>query len=489
MKYFSIILICISLNVFGQLHDRQNILVQIEGHDPLNPKTKNNSKNIELTNQLYKSAKKFGQCTIERAFPYAPETSNRSKDILVKYKKDINIKKLEKIITKDFKSQKLKIDSIPLYSEMFDCEDVSPLPNDMSGQPYTYSNDALIELIQGKCAWNITTGNDNVKIAIIDRLLDVSHVDLNGNTYEYKDFAEGLGDAIHGTLVAGSAAASTNNGFGISSIGYNCSLLLYNASGWPDGIGRTAAVNAIDYAVQQGASIINCSFGMGEWYRLEEALSDAIAAGVSIVAAGGAQNFTPESIATGSGLPYPAFYDDVICVSTVDINNYFEPVNGPYHYRVDICAPVTGYWRTAVGNTYSQPNCCSSNAAPIVSGVLGLMHSVNNGYTPRELRYFVMNTGTRINDQSNYEGLVGGGTINAYRAVRRAASEHLQGDIFNGSTQSIVNDYDIYIGDHVLPDNNFPVLIVNGADITLEADEVIIENSFTVEVGSTLTIN
>lgn len=464
----------VPFKVTGQFFEKNMVLLEIKNHDLLLKDGQLKSSDNMLQYRFDALMEKYGKYKIEKAFPYAPTESKRSKKIVLRFSKEIDVGSFKQDLFSYLDGYQVSIDSIPIVY-VTGCNELYPPPNDLTGP---YSNEELMDLIRGECAWDITTGNDSIKIAIIDRLFNASHEDLNDNISEYRDFSNS-GEPSHGIMVAGNASATTNNGVGISSIGFDCDLLLYNVGGsTSSSISVLSAANAIDYAVQQGASVINCSFG-ANYPILTEVTNDAISAGVSVVGSAGHPNIHE--------LFYPGSNPDVVCVSSVTIENYHGPTNDPHYPRVDICAPVTGYWKTAENNSYIESGCCTSNSTPIVSGTLGLMHSVNNGYSPRELRYFIIKTGTEINDQAQYADSLGGGTLNAYKAVRRSASNHLQ-NIELLANETISSDYDIFAGEDVLPDNNGPVIVKNGANIIFDSEEVYLEGGFEVEKGGTFEV-
>ena len=111
-------------------------------------------------------------------------------------------------------------------------------PNDLSIQ----GGLAVLALnkINATEAWDVTKGSASIKIAIIDNGYDVSHPDL-ANQIVYQDGSVSYGGVglSHGLPVAGLAAAQTDNGIGVSSIGFNSKLMLTMRAG--DGIlGRHA---------------------------------------------------------------------------------------------------------------------------------------------------------------------------------------------------------------------------------------------------------
>ena len=168
-------------------------------------------------------------------------------------------------------------------------------------------------------AWNITTGSGQRIVAVIDTGVDYRHEDLAANMwtnlgeipgdgidndgngfiddiYGY-DFANNDGDPLddnnHGTHVAGTIGAVGNNGIGVTGVNWNVQIMALKFL-QADGSGTiSAAIEAIDYAVENGASISNNSWGFNG--APSQALHDAVAAARSqdhiFVAAAGNGNF------------------------------------------------------------------------------------------------------------------------------------------------------------------------------------------------------
>ena len=192
-------------------------------------------------------------------------------------------------------------------------------PNDAfySGQ-FNYLNQMRIPQ-----SWNATTGSQDVIIAVIDSGVDMDHPDIISNMWFNKgekalngldddnngyvddlngwDFLEGVSDphpkfgddfsfggAIHGTAVAGIAAASTNNALGIAGVCWQCKIMALRALD-ASGEGNTEKIaSAIDYAIANGADIINMSFVGGvDDGLMSVAVERAYKAGVILVAAVG----------------------------------------------------------------------------------------------------------------------------------------------------------------------------------------------------------
>jgi hypothetical protein len=218
----------------------------------------------------------------------------------------------------------------------------------------------------------------------------------------------------HGTAVAGILGAIGNNTTGVAGLGWNIKLLPIKFWNLGTGTGGTDAdmVDAIRYAQQHGAKIVNCSFNntFGLPQTILEMNADA-APGIDmlfVVSAGNAPTYsTPgtnlDTLATGdeaaNSYPCREAVPTMICVAAVD---RFGNRSAFSHYglnEVHLGAPGQEIWSTKVGNTYGlqgpngggYPNGTGTSfAAPHVSGTLALMKSLNSTYDYKKLKEYLL---------------------------------------------------------------------------------------------------
>ncbi len=242
-------------------------------------------------------------------------------------------------------------------------------------------------------------------------------------------------DASHGTSVAGVIAAVRGNGLGIDGVAPN--VLIMPIRTVPDGDERDKDVaNAIRYAVDNGANIINMSFGKSHSpYKaaVDEAVRYAEEHGVLLVHASGndgadlttASNFPNRLLADGTEprnwLEIGASrWDDELVAS---FSNYGKT-------RVDVFAPGASIYSLALDNEYSS-NDGTSLAAPLVSGVAALIMSYFPDLSATDVRYLLVESAIQHSEQVLRPGADGenigfnqlsvtGGIVNAYEAVRMA---------------------------------------------------------------------
>jgi thermitase len=288
-------------------------------------------------------------------------------------------------------------------------------PNDpYYGQQWQYPK------IQAPDAWAVVTGTSQVAIAILDTGIDQSHEDLRSKVAQNVNFTTSgsFDDRYgHGTHVAGSAAASTNNGKGVAGTCPNCGL--YNVKVLDDnGSGAWSWIaNGIVWAADNGAKVINLSLGGSTGSKtVENAVNYAWGKGVVLVAAAGNSN-------TDSPL-YPAAYENVIAVAATDQNDNKASFSN-YGTWVDIAAPGVSILSTApdhrnriwgFGVKYGIGS-GTSMATPHVAGTAGLVWSTGACGTDDNLcvRGRIENGADRVSSLSTY--WPNGRRLNAYNAV------------------------------------------------------------------------
>lgn len=233
-------------------------------------------------------------------------------------------------------------------------------------------------------AWTLTTGANDLLIAVIDSGIDYTHEDLNDGRVRTdidKDYVnkddDAMDDAGHGTHVAGTIAAASNNGIGVSGILWQAQLLPLKVCDESGSCSLDAIVSAIQYAADKGARLISMSLGgSGCSSTLEAAIDYAyFEKGVVLIAAAGNDN----------GLVgYPAAYEPVIAVGALDRHGqraYFSN----YGDALDLVAPGVRIFSTVPDNGYDTFS-GTSMATPHVTGVAGLLLAQSPTLTNHEVR-------------------------------------------------------------------------------------------------------
>lgn len=318
-----------------------------------------------------------------------------------------------------------------------------------------------LDAVQGPDAWDITHGDTSVVIGIVDTGVDWNHPDLADNIWfnSGEDInGDGLFTAIdwnavdddtngfiddwhgwdfggvttsdnnpmenpsllgsHGTPCAGVASAVTNNDLACAGMSWNCAIM-------PVKVTRDKSddiiygYEGIQYASDNGAEVISLGWVRGDTASAfeQEIIDNAFAKGAILVAAAGTDlpdtNYAPPD---SCPLQYPACYNHVTAVAATDL---YDKATGWTFYGswVDVSAPGVAIYNVYWDDTYAMRRGASKSCA-LVAGVAGLVKSVDPNMTSDEFE-MKMRTASDDIDSLNpgYEGLLGGGRLNAYRAL------------------------------------------------------------------------
>lgn len=257
-------------------------------------------------------------------------------------------------------------------------------------------------------AWAYSTGSRDVTVAVIDTGVDYYHPDLANNIWTNPkeipgngvdddgdgyvddvhgyDFVSADGDPMddhgHGTHVSGTIGAVGNNQIGVVGVCWNVSLMGLKAFDDTGNGDVAASIEAIHYAIQNGARIINASWGNNDKSRaLQEAIAEAETAGVLFVAAAGNDN--------SDALFYPAAYPHVVAVAATDAKDRRAKFSN-FGSFVTVAAPGDNIYSTLPNNSYGFFS-GTSMATPHVSGVAALLFSRHPEFTPAELANILRN--------------------------------------------------------------------------------------------------
>ena len=248
----------------------------------------------------------------------------------------------------------------------------------------------------------------------------------------------------HGTSVAGVIAAKRNNGIGIDGIAENVKIMAIRAV--PDGDERDKDVaNAIIYAVDNGADIINMSFGKRFSPRKEavdKAIKYADSKGVLMVHASGNDN---KNIDTRDNFPTRDYSNskksakgwlEVGASSWGDDDNFVASFSNYGKKTVDVFAPGVAIYSTTPGNKYESVD-GTSFASPLTVGVAALVMSYYPDLTSNQVKNIIMESSVKFKDtlvnkpgeSEDDAGMIkfgelsiSGGIVNAYEAVKMAES-------------------------------------------------------------------
>jgi subtilisin family serine protease len=275
--------------------------------------------------------------------------------------------------------------------------------------------------IDAPAGWDLAAGAEPVTVAVTDEGVQTDHPDLaariwqnagetpgnglddDGNGYADDvagwNFYDGNNDVYdpahgddHGTHVAGTVAAVRGNGTGVAGVAGNAVIMPLKFLG-PDGGYTSDAIAAIDYAVANGARVINASWG-GDAYSA--ALCDAIElagdAGVVVVAAAG--NDGTNNDASGSW-PSNCPATSLISVAATTSSDGLASFSNYGALQVDVGAPGNGVLSTYPGSAYAYMS-GTSMAAPHVSGIAAALMGLHPEMAPWQVAAAVSSGGQAV---------------------------------------------------------------------------------------------
>lgn len=343
-------------------------------------------------------------------------------------------------------------------------------------------------------AKEITQGNSNIIVAVVDHGIDLNHPDLNLYHKSYDTETNSSPSQIwgeHGTACAGIIGAK-NNSIGVAGIAPECKLMSISNKLRisPDYCQKIA--NGINYAWKNGASIISNSY----WAPSETIISDAIeealtkgrnGLGTVIVFAAGNENSSIVSFPANS-------HPDIITVGAISPcgeRKSYATCDGEswwgsnYGNNLDVMAPgvlipttdIRGYDGYAPGDYITSFNGTSS-ACPHVAGVAALILSINSNLTQKQVGDIIEGTAQKVGNY-NYtvnanrpNGLwnnqMGYGLVDAYAAVSSAA---INSTVY--FTNKTVSVNETVSGSKIIAED---VIVNNRAKLTFRSPVVEINN-------------
>lgn len=322
------------------------------------------------------------------------------------------------------------------YAERVPLDKITLTPNDPSyPSQWEFSN------IQASLAWNYFSTGSTIVVAIVDDAIERTHPDLaaniwinagDNNTNGVDDDGNGYIDDRngwdvadndnnpnppssafdHGTHVAGIAGAVSNNGVGVSSIGYSVRLMCVKSTNSSSSV--THGYDGVLYAAENGADVINMSWGGSTFSTTaENIINYAHSLGCVLIAAAGNNNV--------STVFYPAGYTNVIAVAATTSSDTKASFSN-YGTWIDVSAPGNNIYSTTVGASYGYKS-GTSMASPMVAGLAGLMLSLNPALTNTDIRNCIQTTVNNIDGLNpGYVGQLGSGRINANLAMQCISS-------------------------------------------------------------------
>jgi len=248
----------------------------------------------------------------------------------------------------------------------------------------TFEKQWALERIAINELWQNTTGSEEILVAILDTGIDSSHEDLEGQVADEINFVDSGGSSDghgHGTHIAGIVCAKSND-IGITGVAPGSRLLNVRVA---DDKGRCRAsdlADGVNWAADNGASIINISIEIGEPSpELARAIDYAWEKGCLIIAAAGNDGSSTEI--------YPAGYENCMAVAATDLTDGLAILSNHGDW-VNVAAPGFAIYSTLPDDQYGMKT-GTSFACACVSGMAALLYDIaedtnDNGRINDEVR-------------------------------------------------------------------------------------------------------
>lgn len=288
--------------------------------------------------------------------------------------------------------------------------------------------------IQALDAWKIDQGKSKVTVAVIDTGIDPKHKDLSPHLWKGDvktnpsktttsfgwDFSTNKSDPIddhgHGTHVAGIIGAVADTEAGVSGVARNVELMpiKYYSSKNSGSVNLSNTIKALNFAIDNGARIINYSGGGPEFSQEEYlAIKRAEVKGILIVAAAGNER---QNADVRENFYYPAAYgtSNIISVAATDIYNNLLPSSNWGTKNVDVAAPGENIYSTLPGNKYGYMS-GTSQATAFVTGIAAMLLSRDPLLKPSDLKQIILDSTERFPSLNGKTKT--GGRVNAFKAL------------------------------------------------------------------------
>jgi subtilisin family serine protease len=307
--------------------------------------------------------------------------------------------------------ESLKSTGLFTYVERDYYAHTAAVPNDPS-----YVSQWHLPRIHSPEAWGVTTGSASVVVAVLDSGVDETHADLKSKIVPGWNFVHpntGTLDVLgHGTAVAGTVGAASNNSIGIAGVNWASRIMPLVVVDENDFAAYSDISSAIQFAADHGVRVVNASVGgPNASDTLQNAVNYAWNKGTVIFAA---------AMNNGTSSQYfPAACTHVVAISATDTNDQLASFSN-YGNWITLAAPGTSILTTVNGGGYTFWN-GTSFSAPIVAGVAALCLAVNPSLTNADLVSLLKQTADDIG-APGWDTSFGWGRVNAFRAVNAAQS-------------------------------------------------------------------
>ena len=280
-------------------------------------------------------------------------------------------------------------------------------PND----PWFGSWQWYLTKVGAPAAWSTTTGDSSIIIAILDTGVDGTHPDLQSKMVPgwniYNNNSDTRDVYQHGTVVAGTAAAASNNSQGVASIAWNCPIMPIRISALDGTATYSAMASGLTWAADHGARVANISYKASTSSTVASAANYFQSKGGVVVAAAGNEAFFESSVDN----PY------ILTVSASDSNDQLTAWTNTGN-NVDLAAPGTVF-TTFPGGSYNSAS-GTSVSSPVVAGAAAMVLSTKPSLSGSQVQNILKQAADDFGP-AGWDTGYGWGRVNVGRAVAAAS--------------------------------------------------------------------
>ena len=307
--------------------------------------------------------------------------------------------------------KQLESDEKVSYAEPHYVYKFDTVPDDPDYKSYQYCHVKM----QSEDAWNITTGSEDVIMAIIDTGLDGTHPEFEGrvvtghNFHTDEDVPPGtfFDSYGHGTHVAGIAGATGNNAIGVAGVNWKSKIMPLKVNDEGDEIAEYV-IASIPWAVDHGANVMNMSLGSpGYSQALQDAITYACKKDAVVVVSMGNNS--------SAVVQFPAACQGVVAVGSSNGNDGLSGFSTWGKY-ISLCAPGENIYSTSKNDHGYMSTSGTSMSTPQVVGAVALIQSIHPDWTIEEIRSQLESTADDMGD-AGFDRKTGWGRLNLYKLL------------------------------------------------------------------------
>jgi hypothetical protein len=282
------------------------------------------------------------------------------------------------------------------------------IPNDPR-----YGNAWHLPKIDAPTAWTASRG-DGIVVAVLDTGIEASHPDFAGQLVQGWNSASQNDDISdihgHGTLVAGTVGAATDNAIGVAAVGWNTMIMPIRVTNRSDGWATTTDMaRGLSWAADNGAHIANMSYLIWQFSTVQNAAKYMRDRGGMVFSGAGNDGTDPGY----TGTPH------IVVVSATNSSDSRTSWSN-YGAFVDLAAPGASIQTTRTGARYASAN-GTSFSSPVAAAVAALVMAANSQLTPAQVEQILFDSADDLG-AAGWDPYYGWGRVNAGNAVMMAWS-------------------------------------------------------------------